>query len=150
MTQASGSTWRARAGGAGDVHGLAVLLVGTLLAAGTALSHVGTGAPAFPEPAAAGSALRTGEAVREKVLDQAGRVGALPAARVPTRLDLNAASAEALQSLPGIGPVLAKRIVADREAHGPFRTPEDLLGVPGVGAKRLDRIRALVRLTGEP
>jgi competence protein ComEA len=137
MTRDSGSTWRARIADAGDVHGLAVLLVGILLAAGTALSHVGAGAPAFPEPAGAEPGVRSGEAVRQT-------------ARQLVPLDLNAASAQALQTLPGIGPVLAERIVADREAHGPFRTPEDLLRVPGFGPKRLDRIRTVVRLTGEP
>lgn len=55
-----------------------------------------------------------------------------------------------MQTLPGLGPVLAERIVADREARGPFRTAEDLLRVPGIGPKRLERIRASVRLTGEP
>ena len=43
----------------------------------------------------------------------------------------------ALQALPGVGPALARRIVAHREAHGPFRRPADLLRVPGIGAKRL-------------
>jgi competence protein ComEA len=70
--------------------------------------------------------------------------------RVPTPLNINTANAEALQALPGIGPLLADRIVADREAHGPFRTPEDLLRVPGIGPKRWERIRPLVRLAEEP
>ena len=69
----------------------------------------------------------------------------------PSRpLNINAAGAEALQALPGIGPALAARIVADREARGPFRTPEDLLRVPGIGPKRWERIRPLVRLAEEP
>lgn len=48
-------------------------------------------------------------------------------------LDLNTATAEELDMLPEIGPVLAERIVAWREEQGPFRTPEDVLAVPGVG-----------------
>jgi competence protein ComEA len=73
---------------------------------------------------------------------------AVPSLAFP--LNINAASAEALQSLPGIGPALAARIVADREARGPFRTPEDLLRVPGIGPKRWEQIRPLVRLAEEP
>jgi competence protein ComEA len=75
-------------------------------------------------------------------------VPAAPSLAFP--LNINAASAEALQSLPGIGPALAARIVADREARGPFRTPEDLLRVPGIGPKRWEQIRPLVRLAEEP
>ena len=70
--------------------------------------------------------------------------------RLPSPLDINSADVEALQGLPGIGPALAERIVADREADGPFRTPEDLLRVSGIGPKRWERIRPLVRLTEEP
>ena len=65
-------------------------------------------------------------------------------------LDLNTADAAALQALPGVGPTLAERIVADRDAHGPFRAPEDLLRVPGIGPKRWERIRPLVRAPEGP
>jgi competence protein ComEA len=60
-------------------------------------------------------------------------------------LDLNRADAAALARLPGVGPVLAERIVAHRDLRGPFRSPEDLLHVPGVGEGRLARLRPLVR-----
>lgn len=53
------------------------------------------------------------------------------------RLHLNQATAAELQELPGVGPVLAERIVSFREAHGPFRTIEDLLDVPGIGEAKL-------------
>ena len=49
------------------------------------------------------------------------------------RTNLNVADASALEELDGIGPVLAKRIVAYRQSHGPFRQVRDLLDVPGVG-----------------
>ena len=60
------------------------------------------------------------------------------------RVDLNAASAEELESLPGIGPSLAGAIVAYREANGPFDGVDDLDDVPGIGPKTLENIRPLV------
>lgn len=52
-------------------------------------------------------------------------------------LDINAASAEELADLPGIGEVLARRIVDYRTANGPFETVEELLSVSGIGEKKL-------------
>ncbi len=57
---------------------------------------------------------------------------------------INRASIEQLESLSGVGPVLAGRIVAYRDEHGPFQAIEDLLGVPGVGESKLDSIRDLI------
>lgn len=48
-------------------------------------------------------------------------------------VDINTASAEELDDLPGIGPTLAERIVAYREENGPFKSPEDVTDVPGIG-----------------
>ena len=48
-------------------------------------------------------------------------------------ININTASASQLEALPGIGPSLAERIVAYREANGPFRTPSDILEVSGIG-----------------
>lgn len=62
------------------------------------------------------------------------------------RLDLNTATARELESLPGIGPVLAARIVEYRRLNGRFASLEDLKKVSGVGDRLLDRIRHLVRL----
>lgn len=59
-------------------------------------------------------------------------------------LDINTATREDLEALPGIGLVLAQRIVAYRQAHGPFRQPEDLLAVSGIGAKKLETLKPLV------
>jgi competence protein ComEA len=60
------------------------------------------------------------------------------------RVDLNHASAEELQALPGIGPALAARILESRARDGPYRNPEDLLRVRGIGPATLERIRDLV------
>ncbi|MBI5709239.1 MAG: helix-hairpin-helix domain-containing protein [Candidatus Eisenbacteria bacterium] len=59
-------------------------------------------------------------------------------------LDLNRAGAAELDALPGIGPVLAGRIVAHRTRFGPFREPGDLLAVPGIGPRLFERLRPLV------
>ncbi len=62
----------------------------------------------------------------------------------PKRLDLNAATAEELDTLPEVGPKLAKAIVQFREKSGPFRRVEDLLAVPGISKRRLEKIKPLV------
>jgi competence protein ComEA len=56
------------------------------------------------------------------------------------RLDLNAASADELEGLPGIGPKTAFRILEDRRTRGPFRKVSDLTRVKGIGAKTLARL----------
>lgn len=60
-------------------------------------------------------------------------------------LDLNRASRAELEALPGVGPVLAGRIVARRTTRGRFRTPADLDSVPGVGPALLERLEGRVR-----
>lgn len=55
-------------------------------------------------------------------------------------LNINSASEDQLQSLPGIGPVLARRIVAYREENGGFSQLEELMLVEGIGEKRLEEI----------
>ncbi len=65
-------------------------------------------------------------------------------ASVQETVSVNTASAEELIALPGIGDALAQRIVAEREANGAFRFPEDLLAVSGIGTKKLDAIRTLI------
>jgi competence ComEA-like helix-hairpin-helix protein len=61
-------------------------------------------------------------------------------------VDVNRAGPDALQALPGIGPALAARIIAHRDSAGPFRSPEDLLAVRGIGPATLERLRDRVRL----
>jgi len=62
----------------------------------------------------------------------------------PQLIDLNHASLEDIEQLPGVGPVLARRVVAYRTAMGPFHKVEDLRGVKGIGQKKLERLRRLV------
>jgi competence protein ComEA len=93
---------------------------------------VTVGVPA-PAPAASGSA------------------GAAPlggdAAGGPTApVDLNTATLAELDTLPGVGPVLAQRILDWRTEHGQFATVDQLSDVPGIGDARLAQLRDLVRV----
>lgn len=57
------------------------------------------------------------------------------------RIDMNEAEWPEWALLPGVGETLARRIVESRANEGPFRRPEELLRVRGIGAKTLERIR---------
>ena len=59
------------------------------------------------------------------------------------QIDLNHAEARELLLLPGVGPVLARRIVENRQRLGPFESVEALTRVPGIGTKKLEQIRSL-------
>lgn len=59
---------------------------------------------------------------------------------------LNRASAKELEALDGIGPVLAKRIVAYRTTNGPFATVDDLLKVKGIGANKFAQFKEKIRV----
>ena len=56
-------------------------------------------------------------------------------------INLNTATLDQLETLPGIGPALGQRIIDHREQHGPFQSVEDLLDVSGIGDKRLADLR---------
>ncbi|HEX5083064.1 MAG TPA: helix-hairpin-helix domain-containing protein, partial [Blastocatellia bacterium] len=62
------------------------------------------------------------------------------------RININAATVEELQRLPGIGPVLASRIVEHRRRHGLFKRPQDVVIVRGMSAKLYRRIAHLIRV----
>lgn len=72
------------------------------------------------------------------------RVKATAQSQRPVQLDLNTATAEELDTLPGIGPVKAAAIVSDRAANGPFAAVEELVRVKGIGPGILKKIQALV------
>jgi competence protein ComEA len=61
-------------------------------------------------------------------------------------LDLNTASVQELQQLPGIGPTAAKAIIDFREKSGPFRRVEDLLAIRGITKERLEKLRPYVKV----
>ena len=78
----------------------------------------------------------------------AGKIRSEPGASDEPRLDLNRAGPAELDALPGIGPVLAARILEQRRRNGPFRRIEDLLAVRGVGPRLLERLRPYLRAGG--
>ena len=65
-----------------------------------------------------------------------------------TRIDLNSADSETLQTLPGIGPALAERILAYREERGPFTYAYEITNIAGIGSATYEKLRELV--TVEP
>lgn len=75
-----------------------------------------------------------------------GGSGGGGAADVGDVVDLNTADQAALETLPGIGPALAGRILAWREEHGRFASVDDLLDVSGIGDARLADLRDRVRV----
>ena len=90
-------------------------------------------------PVAASAGLGTAFALpppRDVAVAQLGRPDSV--------LNVNRASAVELERLPGIGPSLARRIVADREASGPFATLEALDRIPGIGPGLVARLGRLV------
>ncbi|GAA4229408.1 hypothetical protein GCM10022254_21750 [Actinomadura meridiana] len=69
-----------------------------------------------------------------------------PAGAGNSPLDLNAATADQLDDLPGVGPVLAQRIVDYRTQNGGFRSVEQLQDVSGIGARRFADLKPMVRV----
>jgi competence protein ComEA len=66
--------------------------------------------------------------------------------KVPHAVSLNSATSTELQSLPGIGPATAAKILEYRSTHGPFRSVDEVLAVPGIGPKRMETLRPYLRL----
>lgn len=77
---------------------------------------------------------------------------AAPAATAnpPAPVDIDRASAQELESLPGIGPALAQRIVSDRESNGPYGSLTELQRVKGIGPALSKRLTAHVTFSGTP
>jgi competence ComEA-like helix-hairpin-helix protein len=98
--------------------------------------------PAPPAPVAEAAAPATAAPALGAPARTAGRGKKAPAGPV----DLTTVDAAGLDALPGIGPVLAARIVAHRQGHGPFRSVDELLAVRGVGPRLLERLRPYVRV----
>jgi len=111
--------------------------------------YLALGSPEASPPAPAAQQGMTAEkppsaAGQEISGEEHGRLRSRRAAKSkpPARpLDPNLATQADLEALPGIGPVLAKRIIAYRTAHGPFKKIGDLEKVSGIGKKKLNKIK---------
>ena len=64
-------------------------------------------------------------------------------------VNLNTATSEELQQVPGIGPVTAEKILQMRKAYGAFKSVDDLLAIKGLGPKRLEKMRKYLTV-GKP
>jgi len=73
----------------------------------------------------------------------------LPTRQAEFRIDANSATWVEWGQIEGIGDRLARRIVADREQNGPFRSVDDLTRVKGIGPKTLEHLRPWVRVSSE-
>ena len=92
--------------------------------------------------------LSDGEKVHVPLVGEAPQAGTEPASGEPGGSDgpvnLNTATVEELDELPGVGEATALAIVEDRERNGPFSSPEDLMRVSGIGEKKFEKLEGLV------
>jgi competence protein ComEA len=98
-----------------------------------------------PSSSSASPALRTGKAGRDGKFSKQSLVehrdAQKPKVRVSWPLDLNQATQPQLEQVPGIGAVMAARILAFRQAQGRFNTYDELLKVNGIGPSKLEKFR---------
>lgn len=87
-------------------------------------------------------------AMQEPVPTSAPTLPAVTETQTEFPIDLNTATEEQLRLLPGIGEVLARRIVAYREENGSFQAVEELLNVEDIGEKRLEGILDYIKIGG--
>jgi competence ComEA-like helix-hairpin-helix protein len=80
----------------------------------------------------------------QEVLSQAKGIVRQQQPRTSSVIDINTASAAELETLPGIGPGLAQRIVTFRQEHGLFRRPEHLMMVRGISERKFREIRQML------
>ena len=105
--------------------------------------------PPGPAPNGAAPEAIAGDSTAAQIAEAAVETASAPrrsgkAPPVPT--NINTASAEQLQRLPRIGPALAARIVEHRRVHGPFRHPDEIVEVKGIGEKTLETLRPWIHL----
>jgi competence protein ComEA len=107
-------------------------------------------APARGQPPALGSSVTSGSPSGPSGTSgpgaPAGPVSGPAKPKAGEVINLNTATAEQLDALPGVGPVTAAAIVTWRQAHGRFTSVDQLADVDGIGPARLEKLRALVRV----
>ncbi|MEU4444492.1 ComEA family DNA-binding protein [Actinosynnema sp. NPDC050801] len=99
-----------------------------------------------PDPAADLTPLNLARKVTDGEQIAVGIPVPQPAGAVTGPLDLNTATKDQLDTLPGVGPVTAQRIVDRRQKRGPFTSLEQLGEIEGIGDAKLAKLRDLVRL----
>ena len=114
------------------IPALALLACGVML--GIFIMQTRTAGAISVQRAAPEEAAESTQTVAEEAVD----------ATADDRLDLNTATAEDLQELPGIGEVIAQRIIDYRELCGRFLDPEQLMEVDGIGQAKYEKLRELV------
>ncbi|MCA2262499.1 ComEA family DNA-binding protein [Mycobacterium marseillense] len=104
-------------------------------------------APVPGQPTALGSSVASGSAPTSKAPPPRPGSGSGSVKPKPGEVvDLNTATIQELDALPGVGPVTAAAIVAWRQANGKFTSVDQLADVEGIGPARLEKLRALVRV----
>ncbi|HEU4360072.1 MAG TPA: ComEA family DNA-binding protein [Mycobacterium sp.] len=104
-------------------------------------------APPSGQPTVLGSSVSTGQATTGPESGQpSAPASGSPKPAAGDRVNLNTATVDQLDALPGVGPVTAAAIVAWRDAHGKFGSVDQLGEVDGIGPARLEKLRALVRV----
>lgn len=97
----------------------------------------------------------TGETTQADAVAEDAVAEAAPGARAsrgkepPVRMNLNTASSRLLQRLPRVGPKTAERIIAYREAHGPFTRASHIVRVRGIGPKTFEKMEPYLFVDGE-
>jgi len=116
--------------------------------------YLGLGAPEAGAPPDWKAPMTTGESATGYHLESpAGRLPGSKSGLGPKTpggvIDPNLASQAALETLPGIGPVLAQRIIDYRRAHGPYKTIADLRKVSGIGRRKLEKMKPYLTIAAE-
>jgi competence protein ComEA len=78
---------------------------------------------------------------------QAASAAAAPAEKAGPTVNINTATSSELESLPGVGPKLAQRIIDYREKNGGFKKLEDLMNVQGIGEKNFLKLKSKLSVT---
>jgi competence ComEA-like helix-hairpin-helix protein len=118
--------------------------------------YLGLGSPEAGAPPDWKAPVTTGESVSGYHLESqegglpGGKSGLGPKASPAGVIDPNLASKADLETLPGIGPVLAQRIIDYRRAHGPYKKLADLRKVSGIGRKKLEKMKPHLTIVSEP
>lgn len=129
------------AGGYGDDAADSILNLARIVSDGEQILVPTVGELEAEDPTTSNSALSKGDAggasSSKKPLSADGSV-------IGGKVNINVADASQLDALPGIGAATAEKIIADREANGPFSSKEDLQRVSGIGAKKYAQLEELI------